>query len=511
MEKFIKRIIIIIVITGYFNMGAGVGTAEAIQEELTVALSSNAIKGFDPFLYTQANGSPLIQSTLLSFDKDMGITYDLADEYQVSEDKMTWEFKIRDDAYFSNGEQVKASDVAFTFNTAKYNGWHDLSLLKEVKVIDEYTIHFRLEKPLSTFSYTAAQLGIVPENQYDELFTLNPIGSGPYILKEWNVGEQAVFVRNERYYGKKPIFKRIIILFMNEEEAYAAAQKDLVDVAQTSPAFANVGVIDGMDINAFKGSDQYGISFTAAPTKSDVTVKETGNEVTSEWPIRQAINLTVNRDYLINEVLYGYGEAAYHDADRLPWGYKETEVEYNNIDKAKEILQIAGWIDNDEDGVLEKQGIEAKFKLLFLESDPIAQSMGTLLMHQLAEIGISVEVVSQNEKEINSNKFNNPLIMRVGNHSPIDLYHRFHEDNSRMNLRISADVNQLVEGALASGDFKIWQSILRQTAKDLPWIWLVHPNHLYYTKKGLNLGETAFQSNEQPLFLLNNIEEWTWE
>ncbi len=511
MKIIIKRIIIIILTSGYFNMGAVVSQADAIQEELTVAVTPNAIKGFDPMLYTQGNGSALIQSTLLTFDKDMGITYDLADEYQVSDDGKTWEFKIRDDAYFSNGEKVKASDVAFTFNTAKYNGRHDLSLLKEAMVIDEYTVHFRLEKPLSTFSYTAAQLGIVSENHYDELFTLNPVGSGPYILKDWIVGEQAVFIRNERYYGKKPIFKKVIILFMNEEEAYASAQKGVADVAQTSPAFANVGVIDGMDIQTFKSSDQYGIAFPDVPRDSGDSGNNTGSELTSEWSIRQAINLTVNREYLINDALYGYGEAAYTDAERLPWGYKETELEYNNIDKAKEILKIAGWVDSNEDGVLENEGMEAKFTLLFWESDTIAQSMATLIKRQLAEIGISVEVSGQTWKEFSENKFNNLKITRVGNQSPIDLYNRFHANRSGANIQVTAELTQLVEGALASGDFKLWQSILRQTAKDLPWIWLIHPDHLYYTRKGLNLGEQAFQSNEQPLSFLNNIEEWTWE
>lgn len=510
-----KITLILILASGCLNVGPGVSRATTTQDELTLALTLEALKGVDPLVFASANATPIIQSTLLSFDKDMGITYDLADEYQVSDDKLTWEFKLRDDAYFSNGEQVKASDVAFTFNMAKYSGWKELAFLKEAVVIDDYTVHFQFEKPLSTFSYTAAQLGIVPEHQYDNFYTLNPIGSGPFILKEWKEGEQAVFIRNEHFYGNKPFFKKITILFMDEEEAYAAVQKGGIDVAQTSPAYANVGV-DGMDINAFKGINQYGIAFVTVPSGAEIDGKQAGNDVTSEWSIRQAVNLTVDREYIIDEVLYGYGEEAYNNADQLPWGYKDTESEYHNREKAEEILKIAGWVDTDEDGVLEKQGLKAKFKLQFLESDSIAQAMAKIFKQQLTELGIEVELAGQTWGEISSNKFKDPIIMRAGNHNPFDVYRRYHTDSIgagfyNTNLYSSEEVDQLIEEALDSGDFKLWQMIQRQTAEDVPWMWLVNPDHLFFVKKGLNIGEQTFESNEQPLFVFNNIEEWKWK
>ena len=515
MKIMTKLTLIFILTSGCLNVWPAVGRAIAIQDDLTIALTPETVRGFDPILYASANGVPLIQSTLLSIDNDMGITYDLADEYQISDDKLTWEFKLRDDAYFSNGEQVKASDVAFTFNTAKYNGWLDLSLLKEAVVIDDYTVHFQLEKPLSTFCYTAAQLGIVPENQYDEFYSLNPIGSGPYILKEWTEEKQAIFIRNEHYYGKKPFFKTIKILFMDEEKAYSAAQEGLVDVAQTSQAFANAGV-DGMDVLSYKGIDQYGIAFVTVPSGSEIAGKQAGNDVTSEWSIRQAINLAINRDQLINEVLYGYGEAAYNNADQLPWGYKNPESEQTNMDKAKEILKISGWTDSDEDGVLEKQGIKAQFILQFLETDARAKSLATNVKQQLREIGIEVEIIGQTRGEINIKKYKDPIIMRTVNHNPIELYRMYHTDYLGIgfyntNLYYSDELDRLIEGALDSGDYEAWQFIEKKVAEDIPWTWLVSPDHLFFAKRELNIGEQALTSYEQPEFIFNNIEEWKWE
>ena len=511
MSKLLKIVLTVLLAIVYMNSGFGISTAKAIQDELTLALTPTAIKGLDPLVHTLANGVPLIQSTLLTTDKNLGITYDLADEYQVSNDKLTWEFKLRDDAYFSNGEKVKASDVSFSFNQAKYNGWIELSALKEAEVIDDYTVHFHLNRPQSTFAYTVTQLGVVPEKQYDEFYSVNPVGSGPYILEEWQEGEKAVFSRNENYYGEKSIFKRIKILFMDEEAAYAAAQKGIVDMAQTSPIFAKVGV-DDMEIKAFKGIDQYGIAFAGL---SSGTV-DFSTQADSDISVRKAINLAIDRDQFINEILNGYGEAAYNDAERLPWGYKDEEAEYSNIEKAKEILKIDGWADIDGDGVLEKQGVQARLTLQFHKSDSVAQYLAKLLKQQLAELGIVVDLKSQKWAEISLSRYKDPVLMCIGSHNPMDLYHRYHTDNRgkefyHTNLYSATKVDQLIEESLISGDFDTWQLTQRAIASDVPWIWLVNPEYLFFTKKGLNLGEPVLLSSEQPLLLLKNIEEWVWE
>ena len=515
MRKLLRIVLPVLLAIVYMNSGLGISTAKAIQDELTLALTPVAIKGLDPLVYTLANGVPLIQSTLLTTDKNMEITYDLADEYQVSNDKLTWEFKLRDDAYFSNGEQVKASDVAFSFNQAKYNGWIELSALKEAEVFDDYTVHFHLDRPQSTFVYTVTQLGIVPENLYDEFYTLNPVGSGPYILEEWQEGKQAVFSINEHYYGEKSIFKRIKILLMDEEAAYAATQKGIVDVAQTSPVFAKVGV-DDMEIKALKGIDQYGIAFGPISSGTVGFSKQAGRDVTSDVSVRRAINLAINRDHFINEILNGYGKAAYNYAEQLPWGYKDTESEYNNIDKAKEILKIDGWTDIDGDGILEKQGVQARFNLQFLKSDSVAQYLARLLKQQLTELGIEVELKSQTRREISLNKYKDPLLMRIGSHNPIDIYQGFHTNHMGIgfyntNLCSSTEVNHLIKESLISGDFDTWQLTQRAIASDVPWIWLINPEYLFFTKKGLNLVEQVLLAYEQPLLLLKSIEEWNWE
>lgn len=132
------------------------------KSEVTIGFSSEG-DSFDPCTGFGYTGSP-IYSTLVKINGDEQIENDLATEYTTSEDALTWTFKIRDDVKFTNGEPLKASDIAFTFNTTKEKATYmDLTMLESCKALDDTTVEFKLSKPCVTFIYTVAQMGIVPE------------------------------------------------------------------------------------------------------------------------------------------------------------------------------------------------------------------------------------------------------------------------------------------------------------------------------------------------------------
>ena len=79
------------------------------------------------------------------------------------------------------------------------------------------------------------------------------------------------------------------------------------------------------------------------------------------------------------------------------------------------------------------------------------------------------------------------------------------------NLYYSDGLNQLIDSALVSGDYETWKSIQKKAAKDVPWTWLVSPDHLFFVRKELNTGKQILKSYQQPVFIFKNIEEWKWE
>ena len=152
-------------------------TKDNVKTEVTIGFSGDP-DTWDPCAGFGYTGSPLF-STLVKVNGDNELENDLATEYSMSEDGLTWTFKLRDDVIFSNGEELKADDVAFTFNQTKVSAAYvDLTMMDDCIAVDDTTVEFKLNKPCVTFIYTIAGAGIVPKNSYSDNFGTEPIGSG---------------------------------------------------------------------------------------------------------------------------------------------------------------------------------------------------------------------------------------------------------------------------------------------------------------------------------------------
>ena len=158
-----------------------VSAAEEKKDEVivTMPVTSEPEAGFDP-AYGWGAGEhvhePLIQSTLTVTNTDLSIGMDLATDYSVSEDGLTWTVKIRDDVKFTDGEPLTAKDVAFTYNNCRDNSSvNDFSMLEEAVATDDTTVEFHLNRAFSIWPYTMAVVGIDPEHAYDENYGQNPV------------------------------------------------------------------------------------------------------------------------------------------------------------------------------------------------------------------------------------------------------------------------------------------------------------------------------------------------
>lgn len=214
---------------------SGSGSGEDGSQEKPVRKESAVVvmttesepeSGFDP-AYGWGAGEhvhePLIQSTLTVTKADLTIGYDLATEMEASEDGLTWTVDIRTDAVFTDGEPVTAEDVAFTYNTLKEtSSVNDFTMLDRAEAVDGDTVIFHMKHPYSIWPYTMASTGIVPEHAYGPDYGMHPVGSGRYIMKQWDKGQQVIFEANPDYYGEAPKLKKLTVLFMDEDAAFAA-------------------------------------------------------------------------------------------------------------------------------------------------------------------------------------------------------------------------------------------------------------------------------------------------
>lgn len=145
--------------------------------------------------------------------------YDLATSCEASPDGLTWTVTIRDDVHFTDGEPLTAADVAFTYNTVKESSSvNDFTMLDRAEAVDKTTVRFHMLRPYSIWPYTMAIVGILPEHCYDSAtYGSAPVGSGRYVLRQWDRGQQVILEANPDYYGQAPKMKKVTILFMEEE------------------------------------------------------------------------------------------------------------------------------------------------------------------------------------------------------------------------------------------------------------------------------------------------------
>lgn len=499
--------------------------AEDASVVVTMPTTSEPASGFDPAFGWGAGEhvhEPLIQSTLVRTNKELEIENDLATEYSCSEDGLTWTVKIRDDVKFTDGEALTAADVAFTYNNCReLSTVNDFTMLKEAVAVDDTTVEFHMNEPYSIWPYTMAIVGIVPEHAYSESYGQNPIGSGRYIMKQWDKGQQVIFEANPDYYGEAPKIKKLTILFMEEDAALAAAMAGQADVAHTAASYSDQE-IDGYSLFRVETVDNRGFNLPASmPEEKDGITY--GNALTADVNVRRAINLAIDRDEMIQNVLNGYGTKAYSVCDKMPWYNEEAVTEYD-LDAAKALMDEAGWKEG-EDGIREKDGVKAEMTLMFSNGDSVRQALAEDTANQLKELGISVKTEGVGWDTAYDRAQGEPLIWGWGAHTPMELYNIYHTIKDSGSAEYSPYANETVDKymdeALKSSSleesYDLWKKAqwdgtagITQEG-DIPWIWLCNVDHLYFVRDGLKIADQKLHPHGHGWSIVNNIDEWEWE
>lgn len=342
-------------------------------------------------------GDPLIRK---NFDGEF--VPGLATEWEISEDGLTWTFKLRDDVTFHDGTPLNAEAVKASFDrildpeTGAVSARTAVGSMYETSVVDEYTFQFVTEEPYAPLlnNLSAALLSPVSVAAADEMgedFGRAPVMTGPWMVEEWRTGDRIVLKRNPDYnWGpdymhEGPAHIETLTFISIIEEASRVAAFEAGETHQlTLPA---------VDIQRMVDSDQYWIvdflrlgmvfvefNVTKAPF-DDITV-------------RRAINHAINKEDVMGAAVEEFGQPGYGFLSPALFGYWEGIEEYSpayDVEQAKALLAEAGWEDTDGDGILEKDGAKFEFTLLNLPTDSWGRA-AQVVQSQLQEVGISMEI-----------------------------------------------------------------------------------------------------------------------
>ncbi|MGY1744159.1 ABC transporter substrate-binding protein [Blastococcus sp. SYSU D00695] len=517
-----------VLLVGACGTGPADAGADGAPAELRLAIGGEPEDGFDPTLGWGRYGSPLFQSTLLARDADLDVVPELATDWSVSEDGLVWTVDIRTDAVFTDGEPVTPEDVAYTFTTAsRSGGLTDVTALADAVVVDEDTVELRLDRPQSTFVNRLVSLGIVPAHAHGPDYARQPVGSGPFRLLQWDPGQQLIVERNEDFHGPRPAFDRIVFQFTGEDASVAAASAGQVHMAAVPAQLAGTQA-PGMRLLPVPSVDNRGIVFPYVPDTGGTTDdgRPVGDDVTSDLAVRRAVNVALDRDALVDGVLEGHGTPATGPVDGLPWYEPASAVADADPAAARELLEDAGWVDGDGDGVRERDGVRAAFDLLYPADDSLRQGLALAVADMLAPVGLDVTVRGESWDVIEQRMHADAVLFGWGSHDPTEMYTLYSSTQAGVGywnpgFYADAEVDAHLDAAMAATDQETanreWRAAQADgrgggfgPSGDAAWAWLVNLDHTYLVDECLDVGTPQIEPHGHGWPITAGITGWQW-
>lgn len=324
-----------------------------------------------------------IYDTLIIQDNDLELTPGLATEWEEVEENL-YEFKLRDDVTFHNGEPFTASDVEYTLRRAVESPQigHIVGSIDPdtIEVVDDYTIRVGTSDTFGPFltHLSHPAMGILSEKAVeeagDDYGTTVAVGTGPYEFVEWVTGTQVVAERFEDYWGEEPKVDRIEfmtvadpsvrLIELESENAHIAYDISPSDIA---------AVDDNPDLELIN-TPNLGAEYLGFNLQNDTPLQEV--------EVRQAIAHAIDVESIVDTVYMGVGEQMAGPINELVFGYNDDLEPYTyDVELAKDLLEEAGYSDGG-------------FSLELLVGDNSQEriQVSQVIAEALSEIGISVEV-----------------------------------------------------------------------------------------------------------------------
>ena len=336
-----------------------------------------------------------VMETLTTFGlNDLEVKPLLATSWKLEDDGLTWTFKLRKGVKFHDGTPFTAQAVKDSYERVirkdhpfyGYGKWSVsrmmLSSIKEVVVIDDYTVAIVTKYPYVALPNTLAEpfCNILSPKAMEELkeqIINKPVGTGPFKFVKWVRDDHTILERNEEYWGKKAYLDKIIIKVIPEPSArLMSLQTGLVDMADD---------LDPDSILLVKEDTRFDVLERIACGFSYVALN-CERPPLNKTIVRQAINYAVDKPTLVKSVFQGMAIPATNPMPPVCWGYNDDIVpyEYNPV-KSKELLEKAGL----------GKGFEVDFLVLPMSRPymPEPLKVGELIQAYLREVGIKAKIV----------------------------------------------------------------------------------------------------------------------
>ena len=495
---------------------------ESSSENSIVAYVGTNIfdESLDPIKGAMSYGYSFTNAALIKVGSSSEYIGDMASDWSVDDDALRYTFNLREGIKFSDGTDMTAEDVVFTYETVKANQAEnenvDLSRLESVGAVDDRTVQFTLSEPYSPFLDITAMLGIVPSSSYDSTaFDHSPIGTGPWKVVQYDASQQIIVEPNEYYYEGAPEIDRVSLVYLDSESALSAARSGQLDVVMVSPDYAGE-TISGMTMIPFETMDIRMISLPVSkPYEKDGI--NYGNAVTSDKAVRKALAIGIDRNAVIQNAFNGIGKPASGFTENLIWASGDT-IDDNKPQEAKQLLEDAGWVCPEGSEVREKNGVPCEFDIYSAQDRYV---LAAALAENAAQLGIKINTHSANWDDIADNMNSQSVLWGWGQYSPTVISSLLYSKNAysggydNVVAYENPKVDGFIETALSSPSqeqaVENWKSAQSSSADDYPYLYLVNIEHCYFISDRLDMSlDTQIpHPHGHGVPVICNMKDWT--
>ena len=312
-------------------------------------------------------------------NEELEIIPELAKEWKISEDGKTYTFILEEGVLFHDGTSFNAEAVKFNFDRMLDPEFGsprkaEIDLVKEVKVVDEYTVDVILSEPFSPFLATLTDRAgmMVSPTAVEELgddFSNQPVGTGPYKFVEREKQSHMALTRFEEYWREKPAIKEIVI------KPFADANVRVTNIVSGDLDILNR--IAFKDIETLKNNPDLTL-LEQAPIGFEGIYLNMEKEVFKDQRVRQAINIAIDRNALAKVVFRDGVVPAVSPFAPSSWAAPNIEVPAADVEKAKALLAEAG--------------VSNLQFTLSINPKPEEQQMGQMIQEMLKAVGITMDI-----------------------------------------------------------------------------------------------------------------------
>jgi ABC-type dipeptide transport system, periplasmic component len=384
-------LVISAVFTGCGSKSEATSTKQASSNGKTLVYGAEfEDEKINPIL-SERDTNDLIFSGLMKFDENNVPKPELAESYTISDDKLTYDFKLKKGIKFHDSVELKAEDVVFTIKSIldeKVNSElkPEYSEIKDVQTVNDYEIKVTVKRPFPPL-LDKLTIGIIPKHILEGKdinnaeFNQKPIGTGPFKFEKWEKGNNITLTKFKDYYGKTGNIEKFIVKPIPDYNVRAMQlQTGEIDVAYLEPSqVSKVEKLDNVKVYKVDTADYRCMMYNGR------------KDLWKDVNVRKAFNYALDRKGIVDGILLGYGSEAYSPIQINKFNNPDVEKYAYSLDKANSLLDNAGW-KKGADGIRVKDGEKLAFTLTAPKTDEVRVKMAEYFASQFKKIGAEVKV-----------------------------------------------------------------------------------------------------------------------